>query len=409
MKKSLLLLSVFGAFTCFSQKKITSYSDRQFNESGNLTATDSTAYVYSTWEGSINYNGPILGTNNGSSVYLWNWEAPEVNFTTSTSFMNGIQNMTNTKVYNSNFQVTSNTSTTNYRELYTYTSSGKVATYRYENDNAGSWVFSNGKNYTYDSSDRLVISNTTNSISGVETVTQIDSIAYVATTMNISSVSSNSSSDGITFYPSELIMYTYTGDVVNTLQYYGDDDNDNTTPLVYFVSATYNYTAGNLTSFVGYLVSSGVVTSQVAIQVDYTYNSSNLLLTDNQTGMFGLMGHNYTYDAEGFVTKVENLYEINAGGSLYTAQDEYFYYQSTASLNEMSEIEFNVYPNPTSEVVNISSSNSINSMILFSLDGKKLISQSNGTSINISHLPQGNYFLEVQTSKGASRKMISKN
>lgn len=408
MKKTLLLFSVFGALTCFSQKKITAYSAHYFNEDGSSQGIDSTAYAYSNWQGSVDYNGPYFGTNSGAEVYLWNWRAPEVSFTSSSSYYNGTLNYTNAKVYNGSFQVTSNTSNTGYRELYTYTTSGKVATFTAENDISGTWTFSSGKEYLYDSDDRLVVVNTSNSIFGIETHTDIDSIEYIGTTMNISQVSRYRSDDGISFYKEEMQVYTYTGNVVNTLNYYGNDDSDDLTPIVRMVEGTYNYTGGNLTSLVGYLVVSDIVTTTLAVQFDYTYDGNGLLLTENQTGMFGLMGHEYVYDADGFVTTVTSKEEVNAGGSLYDYRVEHFYYQNTANLTSLDEIEFSVYPNPSMDIITVSTSNSINSMLIYSLDGKKMISQLNKNSLDISHLPQGNYILEVTTSEGSSRKMISK-
>ena len=90
-------------------------------------------------------------------------------------------------------------------------------------------------------------------------------------------------------------------------------------------------------------------------------------------------------------------------------KDEFFYYQNTASINTVETIEFSVFPNPSNDVLNISSKEVINTLTVSTLDGKKLISQKGGNSISVANLPQGNYLLEVGTVNGSARKMISKN
>ena len=89
--------------------------------------------------------------------------------------------------------------------------------------------------------------------------------------------------------------------------------------------------------------------------------------------------------------------------------NQFLYYQSTASIASVEVIEFNAYPNPSSEIITISSEEMVKAIIVYSMDGKKLISQQANNVLNISSLPQGNYFIEVSTAKGSAQKMISKN
>ncbi len=409
MKKKLLFIALLFSATSFSQKKLTANSAYNIDESGVTIGLDSTAYNYIDYQGSILTNGATFGLSQNISPIFWNWNTPDVPFSTSASFYNSSPSRTNVKVFNGSHMVTSNTASTGTRETYIYTGAGKISSYRFEVDMMGTWTPMNGKDYFYDGSDRLIFQNRLDFPGGLSMIVESDTIGYVGATTNINRVATYSSTDGITFNAKDLMEYTYSGNNPATLNFSTDDDNNPMTPLVWMVAATYNYAGANLTNFVGYLVMGGAPTTNEAIRIEYTYNGTGKLLTSNQTGMFGLEAISFVYDAEDFATRVSSSKETMAGGSLYMFKDEFFYYQNTASINTVETIEFSVFPNPSNDVLNISSKEVINTLTVSTLDGKKLISQKGGNSISVANLPQGNYLLEVGTVNGSARKMISKN
>lgn len=70
------------------------------------------------------------------------------------------------------------------------------------------------------------------------------------------------------------------------------------------------------------------------------------------------------------------------------------------SISEKRNEEFKVYPNPFKDYVNISSKSDINSLKIFSIDGKEVISQSNlkqntVNQISTKHLDSGSYVIMV--------------
>lgn len=76
------------------------------------------------------------------------------------------------------------------------------------------------------------------------------------------------------------------------------------------------------------------------------------------------------------------------------------------SASDYIQSEFIIYPNPASEKVYIKG-NGINSIELYSLEGKKLDIQLNADqSMNVSNLPKGIYILKVQTENSITTKKL---
>lgn len=82
----------------------------------------------------------------------------------------------------------------------------------------------------------------------------------------------------------------------------------------------------------------------------------------------------------------------------------------TGSLGiEENVVSSTVYPNPTSEVLNVKSSEGIVSIKVLSLDGK-VVATANGSSVNVAELNAGVYMYEATTSTGkVSRDTFMKN
>jgi hypothetical protein len=66
-----------------------------------------------------------------------------------------------------------------------------------------------------------------------------------------------------------------------------------------------------------------------------------------------------------------------------------------------------VYPNPASDVINVSSSSSIDSVSLVNALGQTVAASFDSTSINVATLPKGIYILTVTAGESStSQKMI---
>src|SRR5690606_14967548 len=86
----------------------------------------------------------------------------------------------------------------------------------------------------------------------------------------------------------------------------------------------------------------------------------------------------------------------------------------TLSTNEQLAEKFNMYPNPATNVVNITNSENmlVNQVTVYDIAGKQLSTQSfnNQTEIqlNVEHLASGTYMLHLQTAQGTAVKKLVK-
>ncbi|MDO6596399.1 T9SS type A sorting domain-containing protein [Oceanihabitans sp. 2_MG-2023] len=89
------------------------------------------------------------------------------------------------------------------------------------------------------------------------------------------------------------------------------------------------------------------------------------------------------------------------------------YYNSTdATLstnpNLNKENSISIYPNPTSDVINISTLNTIKNIQLFDFLGKRIL-ESSQSQIDLSSFNSGLYILKIQTDQGEITKKVIKN
>jgi bilirubin oxidase len=90
---------------------------------------------------------------------------------------------------------------------------------------------------------------------------------------------------------------------------------------------------------------------------------------------------------------------------------QFIVYDPESFIEEAEEDAFQLYPNPTSEILYIESTEKIETLTIYSLDGKNKLSIQNPTSneINISHLEVGIYLIECKLdNRKALRKKIIK-
>lgn len=84
-------------------------------------------------------------------------------------------------------------------------------------------------------------------------------------------------------------------------------------------------------------------------------------------------------------------------------------YCTVLNLNENSseKEELNIYPNPSNNIINITSSNNIEEVSIYDINSKKVLTSITNTIIDVSKLNSGLYFIKVKTDQGEfSQKFI---
>ena len=72
---------------------------------------------------------------------------------------------------------------------------------------------------------------------------------------------------------------------------------------------------------------------------------------------------------------------------------------ATLGTNDFSLSKFNIYPNPTSIILNISGDLEIKNLQIFDVNGKQLITKKSSKSVDVSSLPVGNYFMKINNTE----------
>jgi hypothetical protein len=81
----------------------------------------------------------------------------------------------------------------------------------------------------------------------------------------------------------------------------------------------------------------------------------------------------------------------------------------TASLSDLNDFQFNIYPNPAKDVISFQSELPLESVEIFSLTGSKVLSQSNNVrQVEVGNLAKGIYMLKASAVDGkvATQKLI---
>jgi len=153
--------------------------------------------------------------------------------------------------------------------------------------------------------------------------------------------------------------------------------------------------------------------------VDFTDSSSGLSVdfVDNSTGAVSWLwdfgdGNTSTLQSPTHVYATSGTYDVK----LYIENNIKSWDEVTKSLTyaplsiaDESKLDFKVYPNPVNDLININSKSPINTVEIYSVLGKQLLSISeNMDRIDISHLNKGIYFIKVYSNNNVGIKRVVK-
>jgi hypothetical protein len=96
---------------------------------------------------------------------------------------------------------------------------------------------------------------------------------------------------------------------------------------------------------------------------------------------------------------------FNCTDENYLIIDDFLVTGELVGLNTNTLEVISAYPNPASDVLNIKANQQLESVSLYSLDGKLIISESissDQVTLDVFDIPNGIYFYEIKTNKGES-------
>ncbi|WP_419870712.1 T9SS type A sorting domain-containing protein [Chryseobacterium sp. CT-SW4] len=154
------------------------------------------------------------------------------------------------------------------------------------------------------------------------------------------------------------------------------------------------------------------------ITVGYSYNTTTGAIT------YTMNGTTTTLNIAGYTTPTGLVptahYVISSYGAGNAAAttfgiDNYTVEASNTAVLAVSETgvlakkELSIYPNPVSDILNISAASKVNKAEIYDMNGRKIKADLNGDQVDVSSLVPGNYIINIETKEGkASKGFIKK-
>ena len=144
---------------------------------------------------------------------------------------------------------------------------------------------------------------------------------------------------------------------------------------------------------------------------DYTHNNSNdLFLYVKGPPIQDGVGVDYYIDDFSFVKAGSPEVDFSISEDIVDiGAYEFQHNTDTAAVKELKKDIIIIYPNPSSQIINVTASDKIIEINIYSLAGQLLIKKRDSKNINISLLNSGIYFAEIKTIRSTQVKKIIKN
>jgi hypothetical protein len=82
---------------------------------------------------------------------------------------------------------------------------------------------------------------------------------------------------------------------------------------------------------------------------------------------------------------------------------------STASIEDQTQLDISIYPNPTSNTIFISGNKTPIAVAIYNVLGKEVLSIKNTNNINVQALPIGVYVIRISDDVGQTNRKFIKN
>ncbi len=176
----------------------------------------------------------------------------------------------------------------------------------------------------------------------------------------------------------DFVLFTLIWDDANLKTYYGTDAN----PLMVNITSMSINGADVVGNAAHYFHKPFYVIFNLAIGGNYTgINNINNVTALNAAN---------NYEAKMYVDYVR-VYQQGVAGEEYNGPA----LAPTAVQNVSIQNQYSIYPNPSTDYVNVQGENVPARIAIVGLDGKEIMNVTNSNSINTSSLPSGNYLLKI--------------
>lgn len=189
----------------------------------------------------------------------------------------------------------------------------------------------------------------------------------------------------------------------------GVNTNANGTAQVYRMNFDFD---GNV--YVGTGVSNGVTLAQVSSWTPNTWHRVKIVGTP--TGIDYYLDNNliavapHLNPANTTMNRIDFVHD-NDGDTGAFVDRIAINNEAALSVKETAEnnTAITIYPNPTADVLHISSEEKIHSVAIFDMAGRRMNAELKAHEVDVNHLPKGNYIITISTEKGkVSKKWIKK-
>ena len=174
-----------------------------------------------------------------------------------------------------------------------------------------------------------------------------------------------------------------------------------------------------------YLMENGLVGSQAGVSGNYTHNNvlrdaisvtwGDANVVTGTAGTSYSKTYSYTIPDAWNVDNLSVIAFVNNYSSTTSVNDRPVYNANMVPLNELTmgigehnTSRITIYPNPTSDVLNVISENIIRQIDIYNIEGQLIMTQNGGGILSIKDLSNGIYMVKIFTDKGTVVKKIVK-
>jgi len=168
-----------------------------------------------------------------------------------------------------------------------------------------------------------------------------------------------------------------------------------------FPTATYNHSGGRCSITGGYVYRGTTYPNLVGKYFFADYCSGEIGWVDADNNLEFLTDTNHFITS--FGQDMSGQLYVVGSGKIFKILGE------TMGVSDSNRTEISVYPNPTTDFLNISSNKPIQEISLYSMEGKLLEKHTNIQKLDLSKYPKGVYILTIQSGKLQKTQKIIKN